>query len=107
MMNQFYFKKNAERQRKLRIEACLNYKKDEEENELIFTGRSDKSKRIPKIKFNSIIDSNLVTQLLKNCIDDAKHRITTERINNEIDGEHGEEGQMLKNSKRKVIKLNF
>ena len=107
MMNQFYFKKNAERQRKLRIEACLNYKKDEEENELIFTGRSDKNKRIPKIKFNSIIDSNLVTQLLKNCIDDAKHRITTERINNEIDGEHGEEGQMLKNSKRQVIKLNF
>ena len=49
----------------------------------------------------------MVTQLLKNCIDDAKHRITTERINNEIDGEHGEEGQMLKNSKRQVIKLNF
>ena len=107
MMNQFYFKKNAERQRKIRIEACLNYKKDEEENELIFTGKSDKSKRIPKLKFNSIIDSNLVTQLLKNCIEDAKIRITTERINNEIDGEHGEEGQILKNSKRKVIKLNF
>ena len=107
MMNQFYFKKNAERQRKLRIEACLNYKKDEEENELIFTGKSDKSKKIPKFKFNSIIDSDLVTKLLKNCRDDAKNRITTERINNEIDGEHGEEGQMLKNSKRKVIKLNF
>ena len=107
MMNQFYFKKNAERQRKLRIEACLNYKKDEEENELIFTGRSDKSKKIPKFKFNSIIDSDLVTKLLKNCRDDAKNRITTERINNEIDGEHGEEGQMLKNSKRQVIKLNF
>ena len=107
MMNQFYFKKNAERQRKLRIEACLNYKKDEEENELIFTGRSDKSKKISRMKFNSIIDSDLVTKLLKNCIDDAKNRITTERINNEIDGEHGEEGQMLKNSKRQVIKLNF
>jgi len=107
MMNQFFFKKNAERQRKLRIEACLNYKKDEEENELIFTGRSDKSKKIARLKINSIIDSDLVTKLLKNCIDDAKKRITTERINNEIDGEHGEEGQMLKNSKRKVIKLNF
>ena len=107
MMNQFFFKKNAERQRKLRIEACLNYKKDEEENELIFTGRSDKSKKISRMKFNSIIDSDLVTKLLKNCIDDAKNRITTERINNEIDGEHGEEGQMLKNSKRQVIKLNF
>jgi hypothetical protein len=107
MMNQFYFKKNAERQRKLRIEACLNYKKDEEENELIFTERSDKNKRIPKLKFNSIIDSDLVTKLLKNCSDDAKNRITTERINNEIEGEHGEEGQILKNSKRQVIKLNF
>ena len=107
MMTQFIFKKNAERQRKLRIEACLNYKKDEEENELIFAGKSNKSKRISRLKFNSIIDSGLVTKLLKNCIDDAKKRITTERINNEIDGEHGEEGQILKNSKRKVIKLNF
>ena len=107
MMNQFYFKKNAERQRKLRIEACLNYRKEEEENELIFTGNSDKNKIIQRNKFNSIIDSDLVTQLLKNCIDEAKNRITTERINNEIDGEHGEEGQNLKNNKREVIKLNF
>ena len=106
-MNQFYFKKNAERQRKLRIEACLNYRKEEEENELIFTGNSDKNKIIQRNKFNSIIDSDLVTQLLKNCIDEAKNRITTERINTEIDGEHGEEGQNLKNNKREVIKLNF
>ena len=107
MMNQFYFKKNAERQRKLRIEACLNYRKEEEENELIFTGNSDKNKIIQRNKFNSIIDSDLVTQLLKNCIDEAKNRITTERINNEIDGEHGEEGQNLKNNKKEIIKLNF
>ena len=58
-------------------------------------------------KIKSIIDSNLVTKLLKNCREDAKKRITTERINNEIDGELGEEGEILKNSKRQVIKLNF
>ena len=107
MMNQFIFKKNAERQRKLRIEACLNYRKDEGESEIVDAGRSDKTKKIPRLKFNSIIDSDLVTKLLKNCVDDARNRITTERINNEIDGEHGEEGQLLKNSKRQVIKLNF
>jgi hypothetical protein len=107
MMNQFIFKKNSERQRKIRIEECLNYRKEEEENELIFTGKSHKNKKIQRIKFHSIIDSGLVTKLLKNCRPDAKNKISTERINNKIDGEFGEEGEILKNSKRKVIKLNF
>ena len=107
MMNQFIFKKNSERQRKIRIDECLNYRKDEEENELIFTGKSHKNKKIQKMKFYSIIDSGLVTKLLKNCRADAKNRISTERINNKIDGEFGEEGEILRNSKRKVIKLNF
>ena len=107
MMNQFIFKKNAERQRKIRIDDCLNYKKDEEENELIFTGKSHKNKKIQRMKFYSIIDSGLITKLLKNCRKDAKNKINTERINNKIDGEFGEEGEILKNSKRKVIKLNF
>ena len=107
MMNQFIFKKNSERQRKIRIDECLNYRKNEEENELIFTGKSHKNKKIKRIKFHSIIDSGLVTKLLKNCRVDAKNKINTERINNKIDGEFGEEGEILKNSKRKVIKLNF
>ena len=102
-MNQFIFKKNAERQRKLRIDACLNYRKYEEEN-------NSKKSRImdgTRLKFKSIIDSELVSKLLKNCREEAKHKITTERINNEIDGKLGEEGEILKNSKREVIKLNF
>ena len=107
MMNQFIFKKNKERQRKIRIDELLNYRKNEEENELIFTGKTHKNKKIKKIKFHSIIDSGLVTKLLKNCRVEAKNRISTERINNKIDGEFGEEGEILKNSKRKVIKLNF
>ena len=107
MMNQFIFKKNSERQRKIRIDECLNYRKDEEENELIFTGKNHKNKKIQRMKFYSIIDSGLVTKLFKNCRPDAKNRISTERINNKIDGEFGEEGEILRNSKRKVIKLNF
>ena len=107
MMNQFIFKKNSERQRKIRIDECLNHRKNEEENELIFTGKSHKNKKIKRMKFHSIIDSGLITKLLKNCKVDAKNKINTERINNKIDGEFGEEGEILKNSKRKVIKLNF
>ena len=102
IMSQFIFKKNAERQRKMRIDACLNYKKDEDD-----INDFHKIRKIPKLKFKSVIDSKLVSELLKNCRDDAKHKITTERINNEIDGELGEEGEILKNSKRQVIKLNF
>ena len=101
LMNQFLFKKNAERQRKLRIDACLNYRKDEEASDL------KKKKFVPQTQFKSVIDSELVSKLLKNCLDEAKHKITTERINNEIDGELGEEGEIIKNSKRQVIKLNF
>ena len=101
LMSQFLFKKNAERQRKMRIDACLNYKKDDD-NELYKIKNNT-----PRLKFKSVIDSNLVSELLKNCRDEAKQEITTERINNEIDGELGEEGEILKNSKRQVIKLNF
>ena len=103
IMNQFIFKKNAERQRKLRIDACLNYRKDEEDNDFF----KKKNSFDTRLKFKSVIDSELVSKLLKNCKDDAKHKITTERINNEIDGKLGEEGEFLKNSKRQVIKLNF
>ena len=101
LMNQFLFKKNAERQRKIRIDACLNYRKDEDDTDV------NKKKFVPQLKFKSVIDSELVSKLLKNCVDEAKHKITTERINNEIDGELGEEGEKIKNSKRQVIKLNF
>ena len=102
-MNQFIFKKNAERQRKMRIEACLNYREEEEENDFNFNKKNIE----PRLKFKSIVDSELVSKLLKNCKEEARHKITTERINNEIDGGLGEEGEILKNSKRQVIKLNF
>ena len=103
LMNQFLFKKNDERQRKLRIDACLNYKKEDKE----INSYKKKKNTISRINFKSIIDSELVSKLLKNCKNDAKHKITTERINNEIDGKLGEEGEKIKNSKREVIKLNF
>lgn len=102
-MNQFIFKKNEERQRKIRIDACLNYKKEEDD----VNSYRKKINFGERLKFKSIIDSELVSKLLRNCKEEAKHKITTERINNEIDGQLGEEGEILKNSKRQVIKLNF
>ena len=87
----------------MRIEACLNYRKEEEENDFNFNKKNIE----PRLKFKSIVDSELVSKLLKNCKEEARHKITTERINNEIDGGLGEEGEILKNSKRQVIKLNF
>ena len=102
-MNQFIFKKNEERQRKIRIDACLNYKKEEDDTNTY----KKKNNSVERLKFKSVIDSELVSKLLRNCKEDAKHKITTERINNEIDGKLGEEGEILKNSKRQVIKLNF
>ena len=105
IMNQFLFKKNAERQRRMRIEACLNYQKDEEKAHNISKSYFKRIGHAPKIK--SVIDSELINKLLKNCVGEAKLRITTERINNEIEGGLGEDGQNLKFSKRQVIKLNF
>ena len=95
---QFVFKKNEERQRKIRIEACLNYRKlNEDDNE---------TKKLNKRRFKSIINSNLVSKLLKHCRKDIRQQITTQRINTEIDGENGEEGNEIAKS-RKVIKVNF
>lgn len=100
---QFVFKKNEERQRKIRIEACLNAQTmdDEEENR--------RSKYSNKNNFKSIINSKLITNLLKHCKKEQRNQITTHRINNEIEGENwGNEIEIPKGNKgNKVIKLNF
>ena len=100
-------KKNSERQRRLRIEACLSTKEDEinqnKKKELIF----HKQNKITKNrKFKSIVDSILVTKILKLCKKDVKYQITTQRINNEMDESYSGEISKTKNI-HKVIKLNF
>ena len=100
--NRFVFNKNEERQRKLRIDACLSYRKsDDVEDE----GKLRKH-NFYKNKFHSIIDSKLITKLLKHCKKEQRQQITTQRINKEIDGDIGDEGEEIV-KKHKVIKLNY
>ena len=100
-------KKNSERQRRLRIEACLSTKEEEinqnKNKDLIF---HKENKITNNRKFKSIIDSILVTKILKHCKKDVKYEINTQRINNEMDEIYSGELGKTKNI-NKVIKLNF
>jgi hypothetical protein len=100
-------KRNTERQKKMRIEACLTTKEDElnkkKKNEFRF---SKERKLTEKGKFKSIIDSDLITKILKHCKKDVKYQITTQRLNHEMDESSSGEEEKTKNT-HKVIKLNF
>lgn len=99
-------KKNSDRQRKLRIEACINNKEDDsnKNNDLLFFPKVNKLS--DKKKFNSIIDSDLVSKILKHCKKDIKYEIMTQRINNELDGNYSGDDEKIKKT-HNIIKLNF
>ena len=99
-----FAKKNKDRQRKLRIEACLSNKEDENKNNNTIFNKKNKLQN--NIKFKSIVDCKLVTKLLKHCKKDAKYQIITQRINNELDESYSFE-EKKKKKKQKIIKLNF
>ena len=106
LRNNTNLKKNTDRQRRLRIEACLNYKEDEynnKNNDFMFTKHNSVTN---KRNFKSIIDSDLMTKILKHCKKDVKYKIMTQRINNELDESYsGEEDKSKKTNN--IIKLNF
>ena len=104
LRNHISLNKNTDRQRKLRIDACINNKEDNNKKSdiMLFT----KTNKLHKKKFNSIIDSDLMTKILKNCKKDIKYEIMTQRINNELDeGDSGEDEKIKKSYN--IIKLNF
>ena len=103
MRNQFNFKKNDEKQRKLRIENALENKYDESSkfNEDI----KRKENSFEKNRFVSFIDSKLINGLMKHFRKEVKNEITTQKINREIDGYY-EDGEDIKDS-RKVIRINI
>ena len=87
--------KNKERQRKLRLDECLaNYNDDIHKinNHVKKSG-----------KFKSIMDSKMVSSLLRHCRKDVKYNIITERLNNEFDWNINNNGKI----KNKPIKINF
>ena len=69
--------KNKERQRKLKIDECLQeYNYDNHKN-----NKNIKGSR----KFKSIMDTKMVSRLLSHCRKEVKYNIITERLNNEFD----------------------
>ena len=108
LKNYTFMKMNPDRQRKLRIEACLSSKEEENNininKEIVF---HKQTKLVKNKQFKSIVNSELVTKLLKHCKKGAKYQIITQRINNELDESYSEDNQKYKKKTHKVVKLNF
>ena len=105
IMNQFMFKKNPEKQKKLMIDSCLSEVKrdNKEKQEINFSSYFNKKRK--NHKFKSLVNTKLVKSLLKNCSDEAKNIINTEIINDQMNGDFSDEEEILV-SKRKVIKID-
>ena len=105
--SQFIFKKNPERQKKIMINSCLsdNKEDDSEKHQINYLNYFKKQTKTPK--FKSLINTKLVKSLLKNCNEEAKNKILTEIINNQLDGNFSDEDEILPRAKRKVIKINL
>ena len=100
MSNQFAFKKNDEKQRKLRIETALENKYDREDLYDEIKRRENNEKR--NISF---LDSKLITGLMKHFTKKVKNEITTQKINKEIDGRYVDDDYIME--KHKVVKINI
>ena len=107
IMNQFSFKKNPERQKKLMIDSCLsdNNREDDNKQDIIFNRASNKNGKTPK--FKSLVNSKLIKNLLKQCNGKTKNIINTEIINNQMNEDFFDDDEIVTNAKRKVIKINF
>jgi len=101
MSNQFAFKKNDEKQRRLRIETALENKYDKDD----YFEEKKKRDNSEEKKFVSFIDSKLIDGLMKHFTKEVKNEITTHKINKEIDGHYnGDDGV---EEKRQVVKINI
>ena len=92
--------KTKEKQRKMRIEECLaNFNDD-------YNNSNNKNKNInSKLNknFKSIMDSKMISSLLRHCRKEVKDNIISERLNNEFDWKI-DDNERIKN---KPIKMNF
>ena len=108
LRNQYSLKQNNDRQKRLRIEACLSNKDDENKNKYHdFISINKENKISFNRRFKSIVGSDLMTKILKHCKKGAKYEIITQRINNELDESYSEDNQKYKKKTHKVVKLNF
>jgi hypothetical protein len=102
MRNQFDFKKNAEKQRKMRIENALENKYiDDDDNDNKFKRRYKSNKK----EFVSFVESKLINSLMKHFTGKVRNEIGTQRINKEIDGNYDEDAYFKQ--KHKVVKIDI
>ena len=98
LRNQFGFKKNEEKQRKLRIETALYNKNDKEDEDF----RKDNNHRK---KFSSVVESKLINGLMNYFNKDIKNQVTTYKINKELGGNLDDDEELK--GKHKVVKIDF
>ena len=94
MRNQFIFKKNDERQRIIRINNILRIKKEDLDD-------GDKQTVPFKENFKSIVNSKLLTSLIKYCKKDVQKQIISSRILSEFESEKAEK------NKREIVSLKI
>lgn len=88
----YSFPKNKETQKQIRIENSLTDKNNENDKKNIIKKYEIKTPyRNSKSKLNSIINSRMMTDIMRNCIEDSRVKLSTERINNEIEGGNAED----------------
>ena len=99
MRNQFDFKKNVEKQRKIRIENALENRYKDDENENKTRNKSNKK------EFKSFMDSKLINSLMKHFTGKVRNEISTQRINKEIDGKYDDDYYFKQ--KHHVVKIDI
>ena len=101
MRNQFDFKKNAEKQRRIRIEAALDNKYDDVDDE---NGNRKRFKSNKK-EFVSFVENKLINNLMKHFTGKVRNEIGTQRINKEFDGKYDDDINIKE--KHKVVKIDI
>ena len=100
----YSFRKNKEKQKKIRIYNSLTDREDGH-------ARIDKYKLINNpllnIQMKSIINSKMMNNIMRHCIEDSKIKISTERINNEIEGDKRDDDNDKIKTIPPVIKMNL
>ena len=101
----YSFPKNKETQKQNRIDNSLTDKNNENDKKNnIKKFEINTPYRNSKSKLSSIMNSRMMTDIMRNCIEDSRVKISTERINKEIEGENAEE--KIKNIPN-VIRMNI
>ena len=101
MRRQFDFKKNEEKQRKIRIETALENKYDFDLDD-----NSKKRNNNKKKEFVSFVENKLISNLMKHFTLKVRNEISTQRINKEIEGNYDDDDISVK-QKHKVVKIDI